>query len=143
MKTTQILPLIVAPVLAGIAWWFWCQFSAHGEGTQVLLAVAGGACGGCFGTWGPGWKIARLVWNAIVGACFSLVIYYFVRGLAFRLSAPSASLQGCGIAAMAFLAGMGREPSQSGRSAINVTAGRALKALALAFSIRGVVLLWH
>jgi hypothetical protein len=129
--------VLVAAVVAGIVSWFWCLFTVHGESGTVFLTVLGGTCGGCVGTFSPGWKVGRLASNVIAGILLSLILYYSVRGVLVRAAASPSTVRACGVAAVSFLASVSKTPGE----AWNRIGGRALVLLTLGFVIRGIVLL--
>lgn len=132
--------LLIAAVVTGMVWRVWCLVSTHGEGGPVVLTALSGTCGGCVGTLGSSWKVARLVSNAIVGIFLSLVAYYGVRGVIVRAVACPSNVRVCGVAAMAFLASISKT-APPGRNEMNVIAGIAVALLALTFFVQGIVFL--
>jgi len=133
--------VLVAAVVAATVWLLLCLFAAPTESRSVLLTAFGGTCGGCLGALSPGWKVTRLVSNAIAGTALSLFLYYCVRGVILRAAAPPSSMRACGIAALGFLASMSRTPNETWGHA-NQVAARGAVLLVLTFLILGIVSLF-
>jgi hypothetical protein len=136
------LQLLLAAALAFLAFRFWCLFHLQSEGGTILLSMLGGSFGGCVGALGPGWKLSRLVSNAIPGLLLSLVVYYAARGIALRAAECPGAVRACAVAAFAFLAGLSRNPGP-GATRMNFFAARAALLLIFGYAVQGVAFLWR
>lgn len=134
------LYLLLPAILASLAFLFWCLFRPANEGGTLLLCVLGGTIGGCVGAFGPGWKLSRLVSNAVSGFLLSLLFYYVARGLALRAAASPSCVRACAVASLSFLASMSRNAGPAA-TYLNRSAAWASVLLIFGYVAQGVVFL--